>query len=175
MATRKQPAKLDADGLWDYALRILARRPHSVSELKTKLGRRANTPADITQTLGKLREYGLTNDRKFSEAFASARLQNQGHGRFRVLRDLRARRVAPEVAEDAIGKTFKDTDEVELVQQYLQRKYRGRDLPAMLQQEKTLVAVYRRLRLAGFSSANSLTVLRRYKQDIPDVNEPEQE
>ena len=175
MAPRKQPAKLDANGLWDYALRVLARRPHSVSELKTKLGRRANSPTDVTQTLAKLREYGLTNDRKFSEAFASARLQNQGHGRFRVLRDLRARRVAPEVAEDAISKTFKDTDELELVQQYLDRKYRGRDLGAMLKDEKTLASVYRRLRLAGFSSANSLTVLRRYKQEIADVNESAEE
>jgi len=175
MATRKEPAKLDINGLWDYALRILARRPHSVSELKTKLGRRASSPADLTQTLGKLREYGLTNDRKFSEAFASARLQNQGHGRFRVLRDLRARRVAPEVAEDAISKTFQDVDELELVQQYLERKYRGRDLRAMLQEEKTLATVYRRLRLAGFSSSNSLTVLRRYKQDIADINESAEE
>jgi hypothetical protein len=45
----------------------------------------------------------------------------------------------------------------------------------MLQEEKTLAAVYRRLRLAGFSSTNSLTVLRRYKQDIADVNEPAEE
>lgn len=175
MAERKEPAKLDANGLWDYALRVLARRPHSVSELKTKLGRRAGSPADLTQILAKLREYGLTNDRKFSEAFASARLQNQGHGRFRVLRDLRARRVAPEVADEAIAKTFENTDEIVLIQQYLDRKYRGRDLPAMLQEEKDLATVYRRLRLAGFSSTNTLTVLRRYKQDIADVNEEPEE
>ncbi len=175
MAERKEPAKLDANGLWDYALRVLARRPHSVSELKTKLGRRADSPASLTQTLAKLREYSLTNDRKFSEMFASARLQNQGHGRFRVLRDLRARRVAPEVASDAIAKTFEGTNELELIGQYLQRKYRGRDLPAMLQDEKTLASVYRRLRLAGFSSNNTLTVLRRYKQDIVDVDEGAEE
>jgi regulatory protein len=175
MAERKEPAKLDANGLWDYALRVLARRPHSVSELKTKLGRRAQSPADLTQTLAKLREYGLTNDRKFSEAFASARLQNQGYGRFRVLRDLRARRVAPEVAEDAVSKTFKETDELELIGQYLDRKYRGRNLPEMLQDENTLASIYRRLRLAGFSSSNTLTVLRRYKQDIADVNEEAEE
>src|SRR5581483_11176928 len=128
MAMRRAPRKLDPNGLWDYALRILAQRSHSSAELKEKLSRRADSPDSVTITLTKLREYGLADDTKFSETFASARLQNQGFGRMRVLRDLRAKRVAPSVAQNAIDKTFASVDEADLAKRFLQRKYRGKDL-----------------------------------------------
>ena len=103
MATRSKPKKLDANGLWNYALRALGTRAHSVSELRQKLSRRADSPQAVSETMSKLSEYALTDDRKFSEALASARLQNQGFGRFRVLNELRSKRVAPSVAEKAIN------------------------------------------------------------------------
>jgi len=97
MAPRAKPKKLDENALWNYALRVLGQRAHSAGELKQKLAHRAQSPSVLSATLAKLREYGFTDDAKFSEAFAAVRLQNRGFGRYRVLRDLRSRRVAGRV------------------------------------------------------------------------------
>ena len=176
METRRAPKKFDSEALWDYALRILAQRPNSSAELRQKLSRRADCPDSVTIVLNKLREYGLADDAKFSEAFASARLQNQGFGRMRVLRDLRSKRVASAVAEKAIDKTFGGLDEADLARQYLERKYRGKNLNEFLKEEKQLAAAYRRLRTAGFSGRASLTVLKSYSRRAEELEDsPEEE
>lgn len=176
MDTRRPTRKLDSDGLWEYALRILAQRPYSAAELKQKLSRRADSPASVTGAFSKLREYGFADDAKFSETFASSRLQNQGFGRIRVLRDLRAKRVAPSVAQKAIDKTFAGTDEAELARHFLEKKYRGRNLSDLFQEEKQLASAYRRLRTAGFSGRASLTVLKSYSKRVEELQDlPEDE
>jgi regulatory protein len=168
MAVRGKPKKLDSGALWDYALRVLGQRAHSANELRQKLSKRSESAADVTAVMGKLREYGLTDDTKFSEAFASCRLQNRGFGRFRVLRDLRSKRVSGNIAEAAVEKTFAGTNEAELIQRFLERKYRGKKLEEFLKEEKNLASVYRRLRTAGFSSGNSLSILKRYARQVED-------
>ncbi len=164
MAIRKTPPKLDENGLWEYALRLVAHRAHSVGELKTKLSVRAQSAQAVTATITKLQEYGLADDAKFAETFAASRLQNQGFGRSRVLEELRARRVPQSLANEGVEKTFAGTDETELIERYLGRKYRGKDLAAFLQEEKNLASAYRRLRTAGFSSNASLAVLKRFSR-----------
>ncbi len=164
MAGRRVPKKLNETELWDYALRILGRRAHSIGELKQKLAARAESRPDIDTTLEKLRQYGFADDRKFSEAFAGSRLQNQGFGRMRILHELRSKRISPAIAAKAVEKAFDGTDELQLIQNFLDRKYRGKDLKKFLQEEKNLASTYRRLRVAGFSSAASLRVLKRYSQ-----------
>ncbi len=168
MAVRGKPKKLDGEALWEYALRVLGQRAYSANELRQKLSRRSESSADVTATMGKLREYGFADDTKFSEAFATSRLQNRGFGRFRVLRDLRSKRVSGNVAEAAVEKTFAGTDERELIQRFLERKYRAKNLEEFLKEEKNLASVYRRLRTAGFSSGNSLSILKRYAQKVED-------
>ena len=175
MPSPLNPRKLDANRLWEYALRALAQRAHSVAEIRQKLARRALSPDLIAPTLEKLREYGLADDEKFSQSFASARLENQGFGRGRVLRDLRAKRVGSKTAEEAVAKVFAETDEAELINQFLARRYRGKNLREHLQHEKNLASAYRRLRTAGFSSSGSLAALKRFKTDLPEWEETEEE
>ncbi len=175
MAARGKPKKLDADGLWEYALRVLGQRAHSAAELRQKLSRRAQSTTDVNAAMEKLGQYELTNDTKFSEAFASSRLQNQGFGRMRVLRDLRSKRVSSTVAEGAVEKTFTGTDELALIQRFLDRKYRGKNLVEFLKEEKNLASAYRRLRTAGFSSSGSFSILKRYTNSAQEWNEPAEE
>lgn len=117
----------------------------------------------------------MADDEKFSEAFASSRLQNDGFGQARVLRDLRAKRVSRSVAEKAVTKTFEKTEESELALQFLLRKYRNKDLSAVLKDEKQFASAYRKLRVGGFSSAASLSLLKRYAKDTAEWIEPEPE
>lgn len=158
------------------ALRALGMRAHSQGELRQKLMRRAENAAEVDGVIEKLKESGYLDDKRYAESYASARLENEGLGKTRVLRDLRQRRVAPKLAEQAVAQAFGATDELELIEAYLKRKFRGKDLPNWLSEEKNLMSAYRRLRYAGFSSGNSINVLKRYASragELEDVEEPE--
>ena len=174
MPTFRVPKKLNADALWEYALRSLASRAHSTGELRQKLARRAESSADVAATISKLRDYGLADDTKFSEAYAASRLHNQGFGQLRVLQDLRGKQVASGVAEQAVKRAFDGTDECALAAGFLERKYRSKNLREFLAEEKNLASAYRRLRTAGFSSNAAMTVLKRYANRA-DLDEPFEE
>ncbi len=158
----RAPKKLESEKLHEYALRVLSGRAYSLGELREKLKRRAEKPEDIDGVMLRLKEAGYLNDRRFAEGFAASRLSNEGQGRGRVLRDLRQHRVAPKLAEQVVEATFRETDETQLVEAWLRRKFRGKPLPELLQDEKTLASAFRRLRYAGFSAGVSIRVLKRY-------------
>ena len=168
-----RPKPLDAEKLKQYALKCLGGRAHSTGELREKLRRRSETAGNVDIVLRELKESGYLNDKVFAETYASARLENEGHGRMRVLRDLRQRRVAPTVAEQVVDRTFRETDEVELIQAFLERKYRNKSLATFLADEKNLAAAFRRLRYAGFSAGNSIRVLKRHVKSDQALNDLE--
>ncbi|HJZ95777.1 MAG TPA: RecX family transcriptional regulator, partial [Candidatus Solibacter sp.] len=82
----RKPRRLDSDGLWNYALRALGGRAHSIGELREKLRRRAERMEDVEATIGRLKESGYLNDERFAEGYAAARLSSDRLGRTRVLR-----------------------------------------------------------------------------------------
>ena len=175
MGARAKPKKLNGEQLWEYALRALGQRAHSVHELRQKLMRRAEAVPEVDLTLAKLKEYGLTDDRKFSDTFASARLENQGFGKFRVLRELRSKRIPDSIATEAVAKTYAASSEQELIAAFLARKYRNRNLQEFLQEQKNVASVYRRLRTAGFTSAGSIAALKLHASSVEEWDEPAEE
>lgn len=156
------PQPLDRDKLLNVALRALGVRAHSTGELREKLRRRARNEGDVEAVLAKVKEAGYLNDRRFAESYAAARLEDQGLGKMRVLRDLRQRRVAPELAAQVTEQTYADTNEADLIEEFLRRKYRGKKLGEFFSEPKNLAAAYRRLRYAGFSAGQSIRVLKRF-------------
>jgi len=162
--TQRKAKLLPFDPLLSYALRALGGRAHSSGELREKLRRRAERAEDVEAVLNKLKEAGYLDDRRFAENYASARLENEGVGKMRVLRDLRQRRVAGNLAERVTERAYKDTNESELIDAFLKRKYRGKQLGAFLREDKNLAAAFRRLRYAGFSAGASINALKRYAQ-----------
>lgn len=168
MAIRKGKL-LDLEALTNYALRLLGGRACSTGEVREKLRRRAERASDVDTVIAKLKDAGYVDDRRFAENFASARLENQGFGKSRVLRDLRQHRVAPALAEQVTERTYKSTDETELIEAFLKRKFRGKDLGPFFADQKNLAAAFRRLRYAGFSSGASIRVLKRYASQADDL------
>ncbi len=154
--------KLDREKLWSYALRSMGQRAQTISEIRAKLRVRAVDPADVEETLGKLKEYGMVDDRRFAETFAQAKLENQGFGQGRALRDLQQRRVARALAEQTVQKLYADKDELQLLEAYVRRKYRSASRESLFQEEKDMASAFRRLRMAGFSSGNVVRVLKRF-------------
>jgi regulatory protein len=179
--TKRKPKLFQNEELLNYAVRALGGRAHSTGELREKLRRRAERAEDVDAVLAKLKELGYLDDKRFAESYAAARLENQGLGKMRVLRDLRQRRIAPQLAEQVAEKTYQETDETKLIEDFLKRKYRGKKLGEFLGEDKNLAGAYRRLRYAGFSAGASIRVLKRYAKqaeeleglEVEDPGEPE--
>jgi len=171
---RREPPRLEESALWDYALGALGRRAFSVGELHQRLVRKAAEPRDVDRVVARLKEYGYLNDERFAETFAQSRLDNRGLGQHRVLRDLRQRRVGSKVAEQAVLRTYADTDETSLAAEFVARKFRSKDLAVYLADPRNLASAYRKLRYAGFSSSASIRVLKRHSAQAEELEQMEE-
>ena len=145
----------------DYAVRALSARALTQNELKDRLRGRAARAGDVPEVMARLKQAGYLDDRRFAETYSRLRREDQGFGKFRVLRDLRARRVAPALAEKVVAEAFRDTDENALIEQFLRRKLRYADAPPRLDDPRRLASLYRMLLRAGFSSGKILESLRK--------------
>jgi regulatory protein len=171
----RSPKPLDIEGLMGYAAKVLSIRGYTVSELKTRLKKRAARAEDVETVLDRLKEANMVNDRRFAGSFAEWRRESQGLGQTRVLRDLMARRVAPAVAKQAVDAAFEGVDEIAMIEAFLKRKYRSKDLGSLLQEQKELASAFRKLRGAGFSTGNSIRVLKRYAAEADRLEEMEED
>jgi regulatory protein len=159
---------LDPPALWDYALKSAGARAQSTGEMRAKLRERAGRAEDVEATLIKLKEYGFLDDTRFAESYAAARLENQGFGKQRAMRDLRQRRVAPVIAERVVEQVYAGKDESLLIEEFIRRRYRNADREKLFQQDKDLASAFRRLRVAGFQTSNIIRVLKRFAVN-PDL------
>lgn len=89
-----------AASLKERAFRLLARRDHSHSELARKLANYGGTPEDIEETLSRMVELGLLNDRRFAAAWV--RSKAGGHGAARLRHDLMQRGVSRDIIEETL-------------------------------------------------------------------------
>ena len=72
---------------------LLARREHSVAELRAKLLARDYDATDVDQAVARLAEEGLISDDRFAEAFVTSRIR-KGHGPVKIRMELERRGVA---------------------------------------------------------------------------------
>jgi regulatory protein len=157
----RKPKALDAAKLFEYAVRALSARALSQSELRARLRARAERSGDVEDVLARVKQYGYLDDRRFAETYARLRRENQGFGKYRVLRDLKSRRIAPALAEKAVSEAYREADEPRLIEQYLKRKLRHTGARPKLDDPRKLASLYRMLLRAGFSSGKILESLRK--------------
>jgi regulatory protein len=171
------PKRLEAEALWQFALKALGGRAHSTGELRQKLWMRAARAADVDDAMARLKELGYLDDRRFAEGFASARLTGDRLGRARVIQDLRQRRVAPALAEKTVNKVYENVDETAMIEEWIRRKYRMAAREDLFKDDKDLAAAYRRLSRAGFRSGEIVRALKRFAKnpDLLDSFEPPEE
>lgn len=169
--TKRIRPKLDAAALFDYAVAALAARAYTSAEIRRKLRLRAEKAGEIDQVIARLRDYGYLNDRKYAESFAGTRLENHGLGKARVLRELKARSVTDGIARRAVDQAYRDVNEDDLIQSYVERRILRFASGARLEDEKAFAAAYRKLIRAGFSHGNSLRVLKRMAKNPGQFDE----
>jgi regulatory protein len=161
--------KLDNEqDLYDYALRILMRRAHSVHEMKKKLQRRAGSELLAQVVLARLKEGGKLDDARYAKQFTRTRTEVRKQGKFRIARDLRARGVPDRNINEAIAESAETTDEAAVVRHRIERKlrsFRGEI------SDKKFASIYRSLLSAGFPS----DIIRRELKSLTREEIPESE
>lgn len=170
-AGSKAPKKLTEQDLFDHAVKLLAARASATEELRAKLRMRAAKPSEVDAVITRLKDIGYLDDERYAESFAAARRENDGFGKFRVLMDLRKHRVAPQLAEQAVEKTFEGTSEAELVDQFIERRM-GSIAAGGVEDPRKIATAYRKLRRAGFSSGIVIAALKRYAARPEEIEEP---
>lgn len=145
-AARQPGRRLDADALYDRAVRALAQRSRTEAELRRFLTPRAAAVDDIEAILARLRDHGYLDDGRLARAAAVYEHEVFHHGRERALHDLVARGIEPALAAQAVDQGYAALDETALLQLFLEKKRLSP--PASPRQAANLI---RKLRFAGFS------------------------
>ncbi len=94
----------------DAGLKLLARREHSVSELRGKLAGRGYDPSAIEAALNELVERGLLSDQRFAEAFLRSR-RERGQGPLKIRAQLMQRGVQSGLIDAALSGAEVDWDQ----------------------------------------------------------------
>jgi regulatory protein len=109
---------------YQRALVRLARRDHSVAELRRALLDRGHGEEEVEAALDRLRRERYVDDAGFAERFARSRMAHQGHGRLRIRQDLRQRGVDRRSSEAGIAGALLEVDEKGLVDGLARRYWR---------------------------------------------------
>lgn len=133
---------------------LLARREHSVGELRGKLRAKGFDDEDaVASELERLRTEGLLSDARFAEAYVHAH-RLRGQGPLRIVADLREREVPAEVIETVVDP--RDEAWCELAQAARCKRF-GSDVPQGFNERAQQA---RFLRYRGFTEGQVRSALR---------------
>ena len=83
------------------ALRLLALRPRTVSEIRERLGRRFDSNA-VEKAVSRLLSEGLLDDADYAQQWRQSRERRKPRGRRMIAKELKAHGVADDLIEDAL-------------------------------------------------------------------------
>ena len=110
---------------YSYALALLARRELTAFELRDRLLRKDIGQAEADEVIARLLADGTLNDKRAAVAIARTQATVKARGRIRIAQELKARGVAQDVAEAAIGEVFGELSEPELLERALRKRLRS--------------------------------------------------
>ncbi|MGB7591312.1 MAG: RecX family transcriptional regulator [Terriglobia bacterium] len=152
------------------ALRMLARRPYSVAEMRRALQKKFPDSSQVPKAIARLRELHYLDDKKFAEHYASSLARNRAYGRYRIRRELKAKLVDYRQIEPALQQAFGETSEAELLEQTLAKKLRTLRLPLTRPRFHSLCqSLLRR----GFNSGDIIKAVRARPELQPVAEEVE--
>jgi regulatory protein len=100
-AFRRAPRPLAPERAWSYALWLLGRQAYTASELTDRLARRGLDPALCAETVARLQELRLLDDRAFAESYVRRRRDERG--RLALRTELRRKGVEEALIEGVLA------------------------------------------------------------------------
>jgi regulatory protein len=122
------PRNADAKAVEAAAVRLLARREHSIEELRRKLARKGYPPDTIEPVIQKLTGKRLVSDERFTSSFVHHHAK-RGQGPVRIRAALRQQGIADSQVEEALR--CAEVDWVQLARETRRRKF-GAAVPRSL-------------------------------------------
>lgn len=148
----ENPAAAD---VYSRALNLLARRDHTVVELKQKLSIRGFSVDSIATAIEKLTAQRLLDDRRFAERWTDAAIRSgRGYG-LRILQELQRRGVSREIATEVVAAATAEHTVNDSLAIILSRRFAAFDPASATQKEKQRVYAY--LQRRGFSIQNVIS------------------
>jgi regulatory protein len=161
MARKPRVISTEAE-LYAAAIGALARRSHSVHEMRQYLERHSDDRAMAATVLSRLRAEGLVDDARYARQFARDRSSNRRQGRFRIARELRARGVADTHIQAALEELASQVDEPAMIRRRIEVWLRRHSAdPSALDRAQT-ASLYQNLLRAGFPGDRIRAELRRH-------------
>ena len=152
------------------ALRMLARRPYSLAEMRRALEKKFADSNQVRQAITRLRELHYLDDKKFAEHYASSLARNRAFGRQRIRRELKAKLVDYRQIEPALAQAFEETSERDLLERTLEKKIRTLRLPLT---RAKLAALCQSLLRRGFRAEDIMKAVRARPELNPITDEVE--
>ena len=153
--------------LYEAAIKILMRRPHSVHEMKKALARRCNDEKLVKAVVERLKSQNLLDDARYAKQFTRLHTESRKQGQFRIARDLRARGIPDQHIDKALKDSAEENDPAAMVRHRIERKlrlFRGEI------SDKKIASLYRSLVAAGFpSDVIRKELFRITHEEVPDV------
>ena len=109
----------------DAALRLLAGRDLTTSQLRGRLLRRGLPADEVGRTLDRLTRAGLLDDARTAAAHARRAVHVKLRGRERARRELEALGIDPEAADRALAAVFDQVDEAAVLERAIARRVEG--------------------------------------------------
>jgi regulatory protein len=107
---------------FDLAMKAMAARLHSRSELHRKLSRHEYGEAVINAVLDDLARLGYLDDERFARTKALSAAQHKHHGRRRAFMELRKAGVSGEVADKALADVYAGHDSTTAARQLAEKQ-----------------------------------------------------
>ncbi len=166
---RKVPQPLDEDGLYQFAVRALARQMRTVAELKRLMSRRVEAgeigEGKMSAVIERLTDQRYLDDPTFAATYTRLRQENQSFGKRRVQQELTRKGIHAELVASTLESAYANVSEAELVRRYVARKRIAKP-----QDDKQTARLIRRLVGAGFSFAVISTFLKSWQIDCPETD-----
>jgi regulatory protein len=141
------------------AVRLLASRELSETQLRRRLARKECAGADIDAAVERLRRDGALDDQRTALLCARMEATVRHHGRLRALKRIELLGISPKIARSAVDQVFADVDEDELIARALERKLTRMNAS----DDAAFRRVYQHLLRQGFEPDRIQAQLRRYR------------
>jgi regulatory protein len=151
-----------SDDTYLTALKMLARRELSESQLRQRLTRREHGPEQIEAALTRLKAERSLDDERVAGAIARSETGLKKRGRYRVTRQIEAAGIAPAIARRVVDETFATIDADALMNEALARRLRGK---SHIEDDKEFQRLYRHLVAQGFEPDRVIALLRTYNRE----------
>jgi regulatory protein len=112
------------------ALKLLAAKPRSVTELRERLLEKTWTNDEIvSMVIEKLKEYKYLDDRQFAADVALSKLRQKPQGKRRLQQAMSTKKLDREVVDEAIAAAFEKLPESELIEKAIEKRLRLKGRP----------------------------------------------